>query len=212
MDLKKIERVYSRYARVYDQIFGRFFDESRESAVRGLDIRLGERVLEVGVGTGLSLPFYPRGCKVVGIDVSGAMLKKAHERKVKHGLDHVELLRMDAGHMEFPDSSFDVVMAAYVVTAVPDYRKLIAEMIRVCRADGRIIMLNHFRNGNRLIAGAEIAISPLCKQIGFRTDLSVETVLKGTALQVRRKEQMKPLGMWYLVECRNLKSHAAPRR
>lgn len=206
MDLRKTERVYSRYAGVYDQIFGRFFDESRELAVRGLSLAPEERVLEVGVGTGLSLPLYPTNCHVVGIDVSEGMLQKARERKHRHRLHHVKLLRMDAAHMDFPDDSFDLVMAAYVVTAVPDYRKLMAEMTRVCRPDGRVVMLNHFRNGNRIIAGAEIAISPLCKHIGFRTDLSLDAVLKGTSLTVLRKQRMKPLQWWYLVECSNKKN------
>ncbi|MBI4400539.1 MAG: methyltransferase domain-containing protein [Nitrospirae bacterium] len=209
MDLKKVERVYSNYARVYDQIFGRIFHESRESAVRRLNVKRDERILEVGVGTGLSLPLYPRHCRVVGIDLSAGMLEKAHERIRSHGLEHVELRRMDAGQMEFPDDSFDTVMAAYVVTAVPDYRKVVTEMIRVCRPGGRIIMLNHFSNGNKLIAAVEKVISPLCKHIGFRTDLSLENVLEGTSLLVARKEKVNPLRFWHLIECVNKKNGSA---
>lgn len=210
MDLKKVERVYSNYAGVYDQIFGKIFHESRESAVRRLNVTSGERILEVGVGTGLSLPLYPRHCKVVGIDLSAGMLEKARERTRTHRLENVELLRMDAGRMEFQDDSFDTVMAAYVVTAVPDYRKVITEMIRVCRPGGRIIMLNHFSNGNKLIAAVEKVISPLCKHIGFRTDLSLDNVLEGTTLLVARKEKVNPLRLWHLVECVNSKNGAAP--
>lgn len=206
MDLKKVERVYSSYAGVYDQIFGRIFHESRESAVRRLNPVPGERILEVGVGTGLSLPLYPRNCTVVGIDLSYDMLAKAHQRIRAHRLDNVELLRMDAGQMKFPDNSFDTVMAAYVVTAVPDYRKVVTEMIRVCREGGRIIMLNHFSNGNKLIAAVEKVISPLCKHIGFRTDLSLNNVLEGTSLVVARKERVNPLRFWHLVECVNSKN------
>lgn len=209
MDLQKVERVYSNYAGVYDQIFGRIFHESRESAVRRLDVKPGERILEVGVGTGLALPLYPRGCKVVAIDLSSGMLEKARERVESHGLENVELRRMDAGQMEFEDDSFDTVMAAYVVTAVPDYRKVVTEMIRVCRPGGRIIMLNHFSNGNKLIATVEKAISPLCKHLGFRTDLSLENVLEGTSLLVARKEKVNPLRFWHLVECVNRKDGPA---
>ncbi len=205
MDLEKVERVYSNYAGVYDQIFGRIFHESRESTVRRLPVAQGERILEVGVGTGLSLPLYPRHCRLVGIDLSDGMLEKARERVRMHGLEHVELSRMDAGQMEFPDDSFDTVMAAYVVTAVPDYRKVVTEMIRVCRPGGRIIMLNHFSNGNKLIAAVEKVISPLCKHIGFRTDLSLSHVLEGTSLLVARKEKVNPLRFWHLVECVNRK-------
>jgi phosphatidylethanolamine/phosphatidyl-N-methylethanolamine N-methyltransferase len=201
MDLEKVERVYSNYASVYDHIFGKIFHESRESAVRRLNVTHGERILEVGVGTGLSLPLYPRHCRLVGIDLSSGMLEKARARVQIYGLENVELSRMDAGKMEFPDDSFDTVMAAYVVTAVPDYRKVMTEMIRVCRPGGRIIMLNHFSNGNRLIAAVEKVISPLCKHIGFRTDLSLNHVLEGTSLLVARKEKVNPLRFWHLVEC-----------
>lgn len=206
MDRTKVERVYSSYAGIYDQIFGRIFEESRESAVSRLQAQPGERILEVGVGTGLLLPLYPRDCLVTGIDLSPAMLEKALARVRAHGLTHVDLMCMDAGEMQFKDDSFDTVMAAYVVTAVPDYRKVVSEMIRVCRPDGRIILLNHFTNGNRLIATIERAISPLCQHLGFRTDLSVEHVLDGTPLLVEQRERMKPLGMWHLVLCVNRKN------
>jgi phosphatidylethanolamine/phosphatidyl-N-methylethanolamine N-methyltransferase len=206
MDLEKVERVYSNYAGVYDHIFGKIFHESRESAVRRLNVTHGERILEVGVGTGLSLPLYPRHCRLVGIDLSPGMLEKARARVQIYGLENVELSRMDAGQMEFPDDSFDTVMAAYVVTAVPDYRKVVTEMIRVCRPGGRIIMLNHFSNGNKLIAAVEKVISPLCKHIGFRTDLSLNHVLEGTSLLVARKEKVNPLRFWHLVECVNRKN------
>lgn len=205
MDLKKVEKVYTSYAGVYDRIFGKVFHEGRESAIRNLNLQPRERVLEVGVGTGLALPLYPRHCEIVGIDLSEGMLDKARERAEAQGLTHVRLQRMDAGAMEFSDDSFDTVMAAYVVTAVPDYRKVVNEMIRVCRPGGRIIMLNHFSNGNKLIAAVEKVISPITKKLGWRTDLSLTTVLEGTALQVARKQSVNPLRYWALVECVNAK-------
>lgn len=208
MDLQKIERVYSSYAGVYDHIFGKIFHESRQAAVLNLGVRPGERILEVGVGTGLSLPLYPAHCRVVGIDLSPGMLDKARARAERFRLRHVELHQMDAGQMSFESDSFDTVMAAYVVTAVPDYRTVVSEMIRVCRPGGRIIMLNHFSNGNKLIAAVEKAISPLCKHIGFRTDLSLNTVLEGTSLAVAHKKKVNPLRFWHLVECVNEKNGA----
>ena len=206
MDREKIERVYTTYAGFYDQVFGKVFQEGRESAIRNLNVQPGEHVLEVGVGTGIALPMYPSHCRIVGIDLSEGMLAKAKERAETQNLSHVQLHRMDAGAMEFEDDSFDTVVAAYVVTAVPDYRKVVNEMIRVCRPGGRIIMLNHFSNGNKVINAVERVLSPITKHLGWRTDLSLNTVLEGTALHVARKQKVNPLRLWALVECVNGKT------
>ena len=206
MNLENLERVYTNYSSVYDQTFGKAFNQSREFAVRGLPISPNDEVLEVGVGTGIALPLYPAHCKIMGIDLSEGMLKVAQERIDEYRLNHVTLQRMDAGKMDFKDNSFDLVMAAYVMTAVPDYRKVVSEMIRVCRPGGKIVMLNHFSNGNKLIAAVEKLISPMCQRIGFRTDLSLNHVLESTSLQVTKKEKMNPLRFWYLVECVNAKN------
>jgi phosphatidylethanolamine/phosphatidyl-N-methylethanolamine N-methyltransferase len=206
IDREQIERVYSSYAAVYDKVFGRVFQGSREAVVRNLKVEPGERVLEVGVGTGLCLPLYPVDCDITAIDVSGPMLEKATIRVKELGLTNVKLLKMDAGEMDFADSSFDIVIAAYVVTAVPDYRKLMEEMVRVSRPGGRLILLNHFTQDSPIIAAVEKAISPICSRIGFRTDLSVDQVINGWPLIKERDERVKPLGMWHVVECVNNKT------
>ena len=162
-------------------------------------------MLEVGVGTGLCLPLYPANCDLTAIDLSEPMLEKAAERVSELGLTNVKLLHMDAGAMTFEDSSFDLVIAAYVVTAVPDYRKLMEEMVRVSRPGGRLILLNHFTQDSPLIAAVEKAISPICTRIGFRTDLSVDQVINGWPLIKERDIRVKPLGMWHVVECLNNK-------
>jgi phosphatidylethanolamine/phosphatidyl-N-methylethanolamine N-methyltransferase len=205
IDRDQIERVYSSYAGVYDRVFGRVFQDSREAVVRNLKVEPGERVLEVGVGTGLCLPLYAPNCEITAIDLSEAMLEKAAARVKEHALTNVKLMKMDAGEMDFPDSSFDTVIAAYVVTAVPDYRKLMKEMIRVSRVGGRLILLNHFTQEHPIVAAVEKAISPICVKIGFRTDLSVDEVIDGWPLIKERDERVKPLGMWHVVECTNNK-------
>jgi len=205
IDREQIERVYSSYAGVYDRVFGRVFQASREAVVQNLKVEPGERVLEVGVGTGLCLPLYPDGCEITAIDVSQAMLDRAADRVREIGLTNVKLFRMDAGAMEFRDNSFDTVIAAYVVTAVPDYRRLMSEMVRVSRPGGRLILLNHFTQTSPIIAAVEKAISPICVKIGFRTDLSVDQVINGWPLIKERDERVKPLGMWHVVECVNNK-------
>jgi phosphatidylethanolamine/phosphatidyl-N-methylethanolamine N-methyltransferase len=206
MNLESLERVYTNYSSVYDKTFGKAFDQNRETAVRGLGISPDEKVLEVGVGTGMALPLYPSHCNITGIDLSEGMLKVAQERIDEHRLNHVTLQKMNAGQMDFEDNSFDVVMAAYLVTAVPDYRQVVSEMIRVCRPGGRIVMLNHFSNGNKFIAAVEKLISPMCQRIGFRTDLSLHHVLEGRTLEVSKKEQMGLFHFWCLVECVNSKN------
>jgi phosphatidylethanolamine/phosphatidyl-N-methylethanolamine N-methyltransferase len=206
MDLAKIERVYTSYAKIYDRIFGKVFHEGRQSIIQNLNAQPHEKILEVGVGTGLALPMYPRHCQIVGIDFSEGMLDQAKQKAAEHRMDHVELHRMDAGEMEFKDDSFDTVVAAYVVTAVPDYRKVVSEMIRVCKPGGRIIMLNHFANDNKAIAAIEKVLSPLTKHLGWRTDLALQTVLDGTPLHVTRKQHVNPLRLWALVECINEKN------
>jgi phosphatidylethanolamine/phosphatidyl-N-methylethanolamine N-methyltransferase len=202
---ERIERAYSSYAGVYDRVFGRVFQDSREAVVRNLKVAPGERVLEVGVGTGLCLPLYPADCDITAIDLSEPMLAKAEARVKALGLTNVKLLHMDAGDMKFEDSSFDIVIAAYVVTAVPDYRKLMEEMVRVSRPGGRLILLNHFTQDSPIIAAVEKAISPICTRIGFRTDLSVDQVINGWPLIKQRDIRVKPLGMWHVVECVNTK-------
>ena len=208
MDQQQIDRVYSNYAGVYDRVFGRIFQKSRESAVRLLQAEPGERILEVGVGTGLSLPLYHPDCEVVGIDYCEGMLSEARERAQRLGRTRLELMHMDASCMAFPADSFDTVVAMYVMTVVPDPRKVLAEMVRVCRPGGRVLILNHFRNGNPIIGTLERALSPLCQHIGFRTDLTLDQVLDGAPLTIARSERVNPLRMWYLVECVNRKDAA----
>ncbi len=199
------KRVYDHYSGIYDRIFGPVFQEGREKVIRELACAPGDRVLEVGVGTGLCLPLYPRNGRITGVDISTGMLGKARDRVREDGLEHVDLLAMDAGRMSFQDDSFDLVIAAYVVTAVSDHRALMREMIRVSRPGARIVLLNHFRQDSPLMAAVERAISPFCKHIGFRTDLSVDDVLGEWPLRKTRDDRVKPLGMWHLVECVNEK-------
>lgn len=203
MNYELLERVYNGYAKSYDRIFGKVFQDGRERALAGLNPRPSDRILEVGVGTGLCLPLYPSYVRVTGIDFSQGMLAKAEQRIDDLGLKNVELKQMDAGAMTFADASFDVVFAAYVLPAVPDHRKVMDEMVRVCKPGGRIVFLNHLVNGAGVLAFFERMISPACARLGFRTDLTLDEVLHNRAFEVRSLQKVKPFGMWYLVECIN---------
>ncbi len=203
MDTQNVTKVYSAYSGFYDLIFGKFFNDARAIAVDLLDLQPGNRVLEVGVGTGLSLPLYPRPCTVIGIDLTGPMLRQGVKRIRKKGLDHIRLQQMDATHMGFRDGSFDAVTAAYVISTVPDPKRVLAEMIRVCRPDGKIVLLNHFSNNNPIVSRLEKKISPLCSRIGFRSDLSMESLLEESGLTIEQSFQVKPFNYWHIIQCAN---------
>ncbi len=205
MEAQEIHKIYSVFSGFYDMVFGQFFHASREEAIGLLDIRQGERILEVGVGTGLSLRYYPPHCQVTGIDFCEPMLKKGRARLQAEVLSHIHLIQMDAMALTFPDNAFDSVFAAYVISAVPDPHRVLAEMIRVCKPGGKIVLLNHFQNGNRLISRCERAISPLTKKIGFRSDLNLSDLLTDVPLHVEKKQNVKPFNYWKVIQCINQK-------
>ena len=203
MDTEKITKVYSAYSGFYDLIFGKFFHDSRKICVELLNLRPGDRVLEVGVGTGLSLPLYPPSCTVVGIDLTGPMLLQGAKRIARLGLSHIQLQQMDAGCMGLASGQFDAVVAAYVMSTVPNPRAVLAEMKRVCRPGGNIVILNHFSNSNPLVSRLEKTISPLCRQIGFRSDLSLESLLEESGLTVQKNLKVSPFNYWHIIHCVN---------
>lgn len=206
MNNKTIESFYRNYSGIYDLVWGKLFESSRAEAIRHLQIQPGYRILEVGVGSGLTLPFYPRDCRVAGIDISDRMLAKARRRVQRGNYRHVTLKRMDASQMAFEDDSFDAVFAAYVITVVPDPKGVISEIKRVCKKNGRIVFLNHFESDNRVVSMIEKAISPFCtKRMAFRTDFPVSRLLEEDGLNMVRKRQMPPFNLWRIVELVNTK-------
>ncbi|OGI46002.1 MAG: SAM-dependent methyltransferase [Candidatus Muproteobacteria bacterium RBG_16_65_34] len=209
MDLEAIEKVYRRYAPAYDLYFGALFQPGRRGVIERMRCRPGERILEVGVGTGLSLPLYPHHVQVTGIDLSREMLARAHERKARLHLDHVAALRcMDAEDMQFPDDSFDKVVAMYVVSVAPNPARLVEEMRRVCAPGGELYIVNHFHNTSPAIAALERLMAPFSKLMGFRPDLSLEQFIRDTGLEVIEKAAVNLFGYWTLLRARNNK----PRR
>ena len=202
-DVAYIEKVYNYYSRFYDQIFGKIFDSGREMAPLLLELSSQSQLLEVGVGTGLSIPTLPRNVEITGIDLSEKMLQRARLRVASLGLENTKLLRMDATHLDFRDDSFDRVLAAYFISTVPDPVRVILEMKRVCRTGGFLVFLNHFRNENFLIGGLEKLVSPLCYRIGFRTDLELNSLTEECGLEIESKTPIDFLGHWQAIRCVN---------
>jgi phosphatidylethanolamine/phosphatidyl-N-methylethanolamine N-methyltransferase len=194
-----VERVYEKLAHIYDFAFGPALHAGRVRAVERMAIRPGDRVLEVGVGTGISVPLYPSDCAVTGIDLSACMLE--HARRIAALMPNVRLLEMDAADLKFADNSFDIVYAPYVISVVPDPLAVVREMQRVCRPGGRIVILNHFLSPNRLLAWFERSISPLTVHIGFKSDLDLPALIAQAELKPVSIEKINFPRIWSLVTC-----------
>lgn len=199
MELESIKKIYAGYSNIYDVLFKRFFYPRIKHAITYMDIRPGERILDVGVGTGLSFSVFPKHCKVIGIDLSTEMLKKAREKIEKNGLDNIKLLGMDAMSIGFKDDSFDKVFISHVVSVVPDPYMVMSEVKRVCRKGGQVVIVNHFKSRNKLVETAEKIINPVCKKIGWRSDLCLNEFIDRSGLKVKRKYTLKKLDFWHIL-------------
>jgi phosphatidylethanolamine/phosphatidyl-N-methylethanolamine N-methyltransferase len=197
-----VARVYEKLASVYDLTFGPTLHPGRLQARDRMGVNPGDRILEVGVGTGINISLYPRDCQITGIDLSTPMLERAHERVSRDGFRNVRLFEMDAAKMTFPDNSFDIVYAPYLVSVVPDPVQVAREMRRVCKPGGKIIILNHFRSTNPILSRMERAISPFTVHIGFKADLDLAGFLAQAELAPISVEKVNVPRIWSLVTCR----------
>ena len=211
MDLQDTLRTYRLFSGSYDIVFGPVFHPGRKDAVRIANDRPGQRILEVGVGTGLSLPHFRPDSRVTGIDVSAEMLAKAQRRAERRRLTHVEGLHvMDAENLEFPDSSFDAVLALYVASVVPNPARFAAEMRRVCIPGGTIVVVNHFTSENLLLRLIEIRLGRLARHIGFHADFPFDAFRRDSRLSIREVRPSNLFGYWKLLRCVNEKPASNP--
>jgi phosphatidylethanolamine/phosphatidyl-N-methylethanolamine N-methyltransferase len=205
MNQEEVKSIYSKYSSVYDKIFAHFFFPKIKKGLERSGIRKGDRIIEVGVGTGISLPLYPRECQVVGIDLTRKMLDKAREKKDRYGLDHVQLLEMDAENMVFSDDSFDHSLAAFVISVVPNPEKMVSEMKRVTKKGGNILIFNHFSSKNPALISMNRFFSPLTEKIGWRSDLTLDLLSNHCNLQIDEVLKKHKLDPWSIIIATNNK-------
>jgi phosphatidylethanolamine/phosphatidyl-N-methylethanolamine N-methyltransferase len=206
MDLEDTLKTYRLFSGSYDLVFGPVFHPGRKDAVRIANDRPAQRILEVGVGTGLSLPFFRGDARVTGIDVSAEMLAKARRRVERRELKQVEaLIEMDAEKLSFADNSYDAVLALYVASVVPNPARFAAEMRRVCKPGGTIVVVNHFTSENRVMRFIEKRLAPLAGKIGFHADFPLAPFVAASGLAVREMRPSNLFGDWRLLRCVNVK-------
>jgi phosphatidylethanolamine/phosphatidyl-N-methylethanolamine N-methyltransferase len=196
-------KTYGRWAPVYDLVFGPVFERARRAAVRASE-QIGGRVLEVGVGTGISLPYYSSKCRIVGIDISESMLQVARQRTAERRLSHVErLMVMDAECLDFEDNSFDVVVAQYVVNTVPHPEIALDEFLRVLRPSGELVIINRIGADDGYRRIFEHLFQPLAQRLGWRSEFPWERFERwversGSAYLIERRP-VPPLGHFSLI-------------
>ena len=203
LDTKQITRAYAILSPMYDFLFTKIFHPGRVAAIELLGVKPNDLVLEVGIGTGLNLPLYPRDCHLVGIDLSRQMLSKAREKVKEYEMNNVTIKEMDASKLEFPDEHFDHVLATYVISAVPEPVQVLREIKRVCKKKGHIVILNHFKSENPVVGTLEEMVAPFCTRLGFKTDLKLMPVLKEAQLSLEQSHRVNLLNGWRLVRCLN---------
>lgn len=197
MDEASVRDAYRRWAPVYDYTFGQVAEAGRKQAVKLINERQGS-VLEVGVGTGLSLPAYGSHLTVTGIDLSPEMLEKARARASKLG-NVAGLYEMDAGALTFADESFDTVVAMYVMTVVPEPERVMRELERVCRTGGEVLLVNHFSQEEGARGFLERKLAPFADYIGWRPVFELDRVMVCDSLRLVERRSLKPFGLFTML-------------
>jgi phosphatidylethanolamine/phosphatidyl-N-methylethanolamine N-methyltransferase len=192
-------KIYSEFAPLYDKIFGKIFYSRLQRVIEDLDIPLGAKVLEVGAGTGTSFPAYPPHCEVTGIDLAPDMLARAQRKIEENAWAHLRVLEMNALDLEFPDNTFDYVMAFHVVTVVPDPVRMVAEAQRVCKPGGSIVIVNHFTSDVPVLGSLTEALDPITRWLGWRTDLRLKPFIETTSLTVEKVYKLSKTSLYTVV-------------
>lgn len=204
-------KLYSELSPLYDLTFGKIFYSRLRYVISSLQIPYGAKILEVGVGTGTSFPAYPTHCTVTGIDLAPHMLARAREKIRVNGWTHLKVMEMNALNLEFPDNSFDYVMAFHVASVVPDPIRMMEEARRVCRPGGKVVVVNHFTSENPLLGFVTETMDPITRRLGWRTNLKLKPFIKETGLDVENLYKLSKLSLYTVLVGENQKNgHRSP--
>jgi phosphatidylethanolamine/phosphatidyl-N-methylethanolamine N-methyltransferase len=203
-------KIYDFHSVFYDATFGRLVRRRIERAIRHMNIRDTDRVLDLGIGTGVSLNFYPDRGRIVGVDLSAGMLREARKKIEERRLRHATVFQADALRLPFADDTFDHVFISHVISVVSDPCLLIREAQRVAKPNARIVIVNHFQSTNRFIALVEKWLCPLCTRLGWRSDLALQDLVRRTGVEVDYRYKLESIDLWETVGMTNNKSAVAP--
>jgi phosphatidylethanolamine/phosphatidyl-N-methylethanolamine N-methyltransferase len=200
------QKIYDVQSNFYDATFGRLVRRRVATAIRHMNISTTDRVLDLGIGTGQSLNFYPNRGRVIGVDLSAGMLREARKKICDRNLTNASVFQADAMRLPFADNTFDHVFISHVISVVSDPYKLVMEAQRVAKSGARIIILNHFQSTNRFVALVEKWLSPLCTKLGWRSDLALADLIRVTGLEIDYRYQLATVDLWETVVTTNNKS------
>lgn len=194
--------IYHQFSHLYERIFSRMFSPRLNYTIGSLKIPRGAKVLEVGVGTGISLPFYPAHADVTAIDLSEDMLEKAEQKIQAHDWGHITLQKMNAMDLQFPDESFDYVTAFHIASVVPDPVRLMHEMFRVCKPGGTLVIVNHFRSEKKWLGPLMDLLDPVTRRIGWRTTLRFSDLVDRVPVRVEERFKTSRQSLFTVVVAR----------
>jgi phosphatidylethanolamine/phosphatidyl-N-methylethanolamine N-methyltransferase len=198
--------IYDFHSRFYDATFGRLVKKRIARAISHMNIAQGELVLDLGIGTGASLPFYPQQGRVIGVDLSSGMLRQARNKIDERGMTSAHVFQADALRLPFADDTFDHVFISHVISVVSDPYKLVVDAQRVAKPNARIVIVNHFQSTNRFLALIEKWLCPLCTKLGWRSDLALQDLIRRTGVTVDYRYKLDSIDLWETVVINNDKS------